>query len=309
LEKQNLREPFYIASCKDKKHKTMQGLITDLKYTWNKPNNILARIIIVNVSIFIFLNLTFLFSPQAERFLVFHVLGLPPRALGWLYAPWTIVTYFFTQEGFMHLLFNMLNLYWFGLVLETLIKPFHLFRIYLFGGIAGGISYLLLGYFAPFLGVNPGLVLIGSSAAVFAVTLAAATLAPNYTFHLIFLGPVKIKYIALVVVLLSVFALRGTNTGGDLSHLFGAAMGYLYIKGLRSRYSFWGLFSSDRPNPKAVKAYAAYGNKKTSLPSEGKPNQEIIDAILDKISEKGYEKLSTEEKQILLRASQEDFNR
>ncbi len=287
----------------------MQGFIADLKYTWNKPNNVLSRLIIVNVAVFVALNLIYLFSPQSERWLVFHFLGLPPSFLQWLFVPWTIITYFFTQEGFMHLLFNMLNLYWFGMVLQTLVRPHHLLRIYTLGGIAGGISFLLLGYLGPKMGINPGLVLIGSSASVFGVILAAATLAPNYTFYLIFFGPVKIKYLALAVLVLSLFALRGTNSGGELAHLFGAAAGYLYIKGLRSNYTFFGLFGASKSSPQKVKAYASFAGKKSIPPSEGKPNQEIIDAILDKISEKGYEKLTTEEKQILLRASQEDFGR
>ncbi len=284
----------------------MQGFLTDLKYTWYKPNNVIERLIIVNVAVFLLLNVMFLFSPRLEHLVVSKLLGLPSSLFRFLFAPWTIITYFFTQEGFSHILFNMLNLYWFGIVLQSLVKPRNVLTVYFYGGIAGGISYLVLGAMSSYIGVMPGSFMIGSSAAVFAIILAAATLAPDYKFYLLFLGPVKIKYLALVSVLLSLFALRGMNTGGELAHLAGAATGYIYIKYLRSRWSLGGLFSSKQQRP--VKAYVQ-GNKKIIIPADGKPSQEIIDAILDKISEKGYEKLTAEEKQILFRASQEDLRK
>jgi hypothetical protein len=164
---------------------------------------------------------------------------------------------------------------------------------------------------------------LGASAGVSAIIVGAAALLPNHSFVLLFIGPVKIKYIALFYVIFKSFAgLDGPNAGGELAHLGGAAIGYLYISQLRRGRDigawltaiFDGLVKlfhrpRIRVSHRREKTYStSYTQSKSSYrqataPANSKISQDEIDAILDKISEKGYESLSKEEKQKLFNAS------
>jgi hypothetical protein len=207
----------------------------------------------------------------------------------------------------------MLNLYWFGMVLREYLGSKKLVSLYLLGGLAGGVMYLLFYNFIPFFIQRPSAEMIGASASVLAIIVAAATLLPNYVFHLLLLGPVKIKYIAAFLILLSLSGAVGSNAGGNVAHLGGAILGFVFIRQLQKGrdlgqplHRFWdfvtGLFSR-RPRMKVT-----YKNPGAApfAPANGKPSQTEIDIILDKISRSGYESLSREEKQKLFRASQKD---
>ena len=162
--------------------------------------------------------------------------------------------------------------------------------------------------------------MVGASAAVYAITVAAATLSPNYTFYLLFLGPVKIKYIAAVAIFLSFLGSVGTNAGGDIAHLGGAFIGYLYVKQLQNgndigawviRFmdfvqSFFKRPSNIKVTHRSEKAKTVKSRpvrKSSAKKGAEEASQEQIDAILDKISQSGYESLSKEEKQQLFNAS------
>jgi hypothetical protein len=154
--------------------------------------------------------------------------------------------------------------------------------------------------------------MVGASASINAIVVAAATLLPDYTFFLLFFGAVRIKYIAAVIVFLSFLGTIGSNAGGNLAHLGGALMGFIYIKQLQVGVNWggwitavldWGksLFQS-RPNVKVT-----YRKEETKVRKGAagftKASQEEIDIILDKISDRGYESLSKEEKEKLFNAS------
>ena len=164
---------------------------------------------------------------------------------------------------------------------------------------------------------------VGASAAVTAIIVAAATLLPDYTFMLILIGPVKIKWIAAVVVLISLAGINGGNTGGEIAHLGGRAAGFPVHQAAAGRprpgppgagrgqlvqppHSPAGpamRVSSTTRRPEPVAASSASAGKKPAAPDQ--PLQDEIDIILDKISRSGYESLSKEEKQKLFRASQQ----
>ncbi|NVJ45566.1 MAG: rhomboid family intramembrane serine protease, partial [Cytophagia bacterium] len=149
----------------------------------------------------------------------------------------------------------------------------------------------------------------------------AATFQPNYAIHLLFLGPVKLKYIAAFTVLVSFIQSTGANAGGEIAHLGGALVGFVSIKQLQQG-SDWSrpvvsviswIKSLFKPQPKIK---VSYKNTKTTssrttsrtkarTETKSKNAQEEIDAILDKISEKGYDALSKEEKQKLFNASKD----
>lgn len=307
----------------------MSGLFDDFRTEFNKPNNTLVQLILVNTVVFLFLlvlNLTLWIINKPELFsLVADQLAIPASVGKLLYRPWTLITYAFTHEysNPFHILFNMLFLYWFGRLIDEYLGSRRLVGLYILGAVAGGVSYILMYNLVPVF--RPQLqysTMIGASAAIYSVAVGAATLLPNYTFHLLFLGPVRIKYIVFFFIVLSMAKITGSNAGGELSHLGGAAMGFVFIKLLQNgtdlgRPIYWvmegwkGLF---RPKPPVKVSYrqrssanahtSSYSSMSSSSAAVSMPDQDEIDAILDKISRSGYESLTREEKQKLFRASQ-----
>jgi hypothetical protein len=155
--------------------------------------------------------------------------------------------------------------------------------------------------------------MVGASGAIYGVVVATATLLPNHTFFLIFLGPVRIKYIAWFYVILSALYVRqGVNLGGNIAHLGGALMGFIYMKQLQQGVN-WGSWVTTfldwvrdlfKPRPKVKVTYRSETRTKTKAEKKAdKISQDEIDAILDKISAGGYESLSREEKEKLFNAS------
>lgn len=307
----------------------MSGLLDDFRSEFSKSNNTLAQLILINVVVFLALLILYLVFTVAESSPVYNTvmeqLTIPARASEFIQRPWTLLTYFFTHEKPFHILFNMLGLYWFGRLVDEYLGARRLLGLYMLGGIAGGLLYLAMFNLVPyFVQQAPGTRMLGSSGAFFSVAVGAATLLPNYSFHLLFFGPVRIKYIVFFLIVLSLANSVGPNAGGELAHLGGAAMGFLFIKLLQNgtdlgRPIYWlmdGWQSLTRPKP-AVKVsyrqrsnananastYAAAGTP-TASGSVTMPDQDEIDSILDKISRSGYESLSREEKQKLFRASQ-----
>jgi membrane associated rhomboid family serine protease len=295
----------------------MTSMFDDIRLAFTRRDNALNQLLLINIIVFVTLILLFVafrisHNEQLYRTIVSYLsLSSDPKTLLW--RPWTIFTYFFTHEGWLHIIFNMLNLYWFGMLIREYLGSKKLLSLYLLGGLAGGGLYLLFYNFIPFFIHRGSAEMIGASASVLAIIVAAATLLPNFVFHLLLLGPVKIKYIAAFLVLLSVTGAVGNNAGGNVAHLGGALLGYVFVRQLqrgrdlgRPIHSSWeyisGLFTR-RPRMKVT-----YKNP-ASTPfsaANGKPSQHEIDVILDKISRSGYESLSKEEKQKLFRASQKD---
>jgi len=154
--------------------------------------------------------------------------------------------------------------------------------------------------------------MLGASGAVFAVVVGAATLMPNHTFFLLLLGPVRIKYIAIVFVFVSFIQTIGQNAGGELAHLGGALIGYFYVRQIQNGndIGYWIIGVRDFvksffvKNPKIKVTYKRRGT--TPRGNSTRPDsvkQEEIDAILDKISDSGYDSLTKDEKEKLFNAS------
>ena len=155
--------------------------------------------------------------------------------------PWSVFSYMFLHEGVFHILFNMLFLYWFGLLIHQYLGSRKLANLYILGGVFGAVFYVLIYNLAPYFSSSvDSSMMLGASAGVFAVVVGAATLTPNTTFFLLLLGPVKIVYIAAFYVILSFANSIGANAGGEIAHLGGALLGYLYIVLLR-RGIDWGV--------------------------------------------------------------------
>jgi len=286
-----------------------------------RNGNPITRLIIINVVIFllvsIFRIITFLSGESAllvniETFIQ-NNLALPVSFHGILYKPWTLITYMFTHFALMHIFWNMITLYWFGQILTEYTTAKKLIPLYLLGGIAGAllttVIFTIIPPFHPYIGST----MIGASAGVTAIIVATATLIPNVNMNMMFLGPVKLIYVAMFVIFIDVLNMASyDNIGGNISHIGGALMGYLFIvqykkgvdmsKGI-NRFFDWlsGLFKTS-PKSKMKVAY------KRHVPDDEynynkKMEQEQVDKILDKISKSGYESLSKSEKEILFKAS------
>jgi membrane associated rhomboid family serine protease len=292
-------------------------VLDEFKNVFNRHNNAHAQLIIINVAVFLLLAVVYVFTKISGLESIFTVIDnqflIPPRFMDFIARPWTIITYAFAHDllDIFHILFNMLALYWFGKLFVEYLGSDKLIAVYVLGAISGGVLYLLMFNTIPFFIERSQFSgMVGASAAVFAVIIATATLLPNYTFYLLFLGPVKIKYIALFYIVISFIGSVGPNAGGNLAHLGGALIGFVYIKQLQVGVNWGGWITSIldwmkelfKPKPKVKVTYRKTEPKKKQ-DSFNKATQEEIDIILDKISDRGYESLSKEEKEKLFNAS------
>ncbi|MEZ0610988.1 rhomboid family intramembrane serine protease [Fibrella sp. WM1] len=304
----------------------MSGLLDDFKSEFNKPNNTLVQLILINTVIFLAVILVLVVSKLTNHTEYYQwtldQLMMPWQPGALLRKPWTVLTYSFTHYDPFHILWNMVFLYWFGRLIEEYLGSRRLVGLYIMGALGGGLCYFVAYNLVPYFNNQVGgQVLLGASGAALSVAVGAATLLPNYTFHLLFIGPVRIKYIVLFFVVLSFFNSVGNNAGGNLAHIGGALVGFVYIKLLQNgsdmgRPVYWvmdiwsNLFRTKPPVKVSQRqrsaqttpsAYAAAGSSATHV---GIPDQDEVDAILDKIGRSGYESLTREEKQKLFRASQ-----
>ena len=283
-------------------------IIEDFKSAWSKDDNGLVKIILINVIVFVSVSflevLITLLGGGAIINTLINKLMLPASFTTFILQPWSLISYFFLHLSFGHILWNMLFLYWFGKIINDNIGNNAVISLYVLGGIVGGLSYMALFNIIPFYQdrISDSLML-GASAGVFSIVAGSATLLPNYTFYLLFLGPVRIKYIALFYILLSFLDVTGSNAGGEIAHLGGALIGYLFIRQLQNGINMG----------EGIINILNLFNKKTSYRSENKQpikkeekqniSQDEIDKILDKISESGYSSLSKHEKEKLFNAS------
>ncbi|MFT6815831.1 MAG: membrane associated rhomboid family serine protease [Sphingobacteriales bacterium] len=288
----------------------------DLKNLFLHPKNALDMLLVINVAVFLLVSIVktvfFLLSIDPTVFSsLIHWLSLPASFSALLFQPWSIFTYMFLHQGFFHLLFNMLWLYWLGRIFIDFLNHKKLTTVYILGGIGGGLIYMVLfNLFPVFSNSVNGSYLLGASAGVLAVVVATATLVPEYTIRLLFIGNVKLKHIALFSILLDIISIGNSNPGGHIAHLGGALVGFIYIKQLQKGNDFGqkiGNFFSGFTNMFNKKDPIKVVHKQTVSKPKSKTaaDQKTIDGILDKISESGYDSLSVEEKRILFQASED----
>jgi membrane associated rhomboid family serine protease len=231
-----------------------------------------------------------------------------------LEQPWTLFSYMFLHEDFFHILFNMLWLFWFGEIFVLYLGDKKILPLYLWGGIMGALLYIasfnLIPVFAARLQTA---VLMGASASVLAIVFGAVTLNPDHRVQLVFIGDVRIKYIALFTLVLDIISIPRGNAGGYIAHLGGALCGWLFIRGLRSGIdasrpitNFTDAVAeqfNDRNRKKDWQAKSQPGSKESAKKASADvavaSEQERLDEILDKISRSGYDSLTDEEKKFL----------
>ena len=225
-------------------------MFDEFKNAFQRHNNAHVQLIIINVIVFVVMGILMVVSEiggfQSFYEILHEQFAIPSQFGTFTSHPWTLITYAFAHAGFSHILFNMLALYWFGSLFVEYLGSDKLIAVYFLGALSGGLLYLLayntVPYFVEQSNAN-AISMVGASAAVNAIIVAAATLLPEYTFVLLLIGPVKIKYIAAVTVFLSFLGTVGGNAGGNIAHLGGALIGFVYIKQLQSGVN-WGSWIS-----------------------------------------------------------------
>jgi len=284
----------------------MNNTFKDLKYKVFQSGNPLFFYIGINVMLFLVTAIIGVFSKLSGHgdiidIFISEYLALPANISKLPERFYTLFTYMFIHDGILHILFNMLGLFWFGNIFMNFLKSRQFHFVYLAGGLFGGLfAVAALNIFPLYASGLAGVTIVGASAAVMAIIFAAATLVPNYTIMLLFFGEVKIKWIAIIYFILDFIAIGSVNAGGSLAHIGGALLGFTFIKSLQNGRDWSKLFGR-KPKLKVVR-----NQKPVKKPEfKGGVSQQEIDAILDKISTSGYDKLTAVEKEKLFKASKD----
>ncbi len=293
-----------------------------------QQGNMVTRLIIVNSSVWVLMGLLKIIAGAGGGATMFYLdvlqwLEMPSSFSVLLRHPWSPLTAIFLHVEFQHIFWNMLTFYWFGRIVGDLLGNHRILPLYILCGLAGDLISLLVAHLMY--GAGADAYALGASAAVMGMVACAATIAPDYEFNLIFVGPVKLKYIALLLLFLDALAISDNfNSGGHFAHLGGAAMGWLYAVNLRagkdlgapvawvvnSIGSLWNQLFVNVPPP-LRKIYqqepSATGRKPRYRSENRRPGaeqpQNRVDSILEKIKLSGYASLTQEEKDILFNES------
>ena len=291
-------------------------------YKKYRDSDVVGKYIFVNVALYVLLLFIGVFSVLFNAgSLSADVLSFVelPASLGELaLRPWTVFTYMFIHAGLWHILWNMFALYFFGKIFLNFYSVRHFVGIYILGGLFGALffvlSYNLFPYFGPYL---PFSRLVGASAAVLAIVVAAAVRSPQYRINLMFVGSVKLSTFALVVVAMSFLMLSGENAGGNFAHLGGAFAGWLVADLLNKGKDLTQVVNGPidwvsslivrlrTPRKKKTKFTYTRGGRSADYDynARKKADEAEVDRILEKVKKGGYASLSEEEKRRLFEAS------
>jgi len=227
-----------------------------------------------------------------------------------LTKPWTLLTYAFFHYGFMHLFFNMMVLHFSSRLFLTFFTQKQYLGVYLLSAIFAGLFFV-----GSFYLLHQTSAMVGASAAIMALLVAATTYQPLMEIRLLLIGTVKLWHITAVLLILDLLQIQIDNTGGHIAHLSGSLFGFIYIKLLQNGTDLSVIVTS------VINFFTNLFNKKNSTPfkkvhiNPKKPatkrqstivtkdkTQQQIDEILDKISQSGYDSLTKEEKEFLFKA-------
>lgn len=292
----------------------MENIFTDLKRTLAR-RGVLMNLIYINIGVFVAVRLVAVALTLAGRedILFLHYLQVPSSLPLLLHRPWTLFTYMFTHFDFLHILFNMLWLYWFGKIFLLFFNQRQLGGLYILGGLAGAFLFVavynLLPYFGDYVANS---YLMGASASVMAIVFAVSFYRKDYEIGLLFIGRVKLIYLALITFVLDLLAITSSNAGGHIAHVGGALLGILFafltVRGIDltspvNRLIDW-VVNLGKKRPKIHVTYKR-GGRETEYEYNARKNrdQAEIDRILDKLRRSGYESLSADEKRKLFDAS------
>ena len=182
---------------KNNHNSVLMGIWDDIRKTF-KNGSSLTRLIYINIAVFLLISvgsiIGYLLNNQTLSLNILNLFSVPSSFKALLSRPWTLITYMFTHKDILHILFNMLWLYWFGTIFLEYLDQKKLVAVYLLGGICGAVVYIIsFNIFPAFNQVVNESVAIGASASVMAVVVAIAAYVPDYSVNLFLLGRIKIK--------------------------------------------------------------------------------------------------------------------
>lgn len=287
-----------------------QGNISDRIKYFISQKTVLSRLMLVNICIWIiclFISVfTWLFNVSDISF-VTKLFAVPSDIAVLAEKPWTIFTYMFLQEQFWHLFFNMLMLYYGGKIFLQYFSQKQLLITYIFGGFFGALFFILaFNAFPAFESIKDTAFALGSSASVLSILVAAATYQPDYQLNLFLLGRVKMKWVAIIFVIIDFLSITNGNSGGHIAHLGGALWGFIYAYMLRKNIDIYLIF---KRKPRIKVKYEKKDNHQQRPKTDEQYNaerameQEEVDRILEKIAKNGYASLSEKEKEYLFKQS------
>ncbi len=287
-----------------------QGNISDRIKYFISQKTVLSRLMLVNICIWIiclFISVfTWLFNVSDISF-VTKLFAVPSDIAVLAEKPWTIFTYMFLQEQFWHLFFNMLMLYYGGKIFLQYFSQKQLLITYIFGGFFGALFFILaFNAFPAFESIKDTAFALGSSASVLSILVAAATYQPDYQLNLFLLGRVKMKWVAIIFVIIDFLSITNGNSGGHIAHLGGALWGFIYAYMLRKNIDIYLIF---KRKPRIKVKYKKKDNHQQRPKTDEQYNaerameQEEVDRILEKIAKNGYASLSEKEKEYLFKQS------
>ena len=273
-----------------------------LKY---RTADIINKIIFWNIFVFV-VCILFFFSFKSLQFSLPNYFVLSSSLESFIENPWTIFTYMWLHNSFLHLIFNLIVFNFSATLFLTFFSQKQLFRLYVLGGIFSGLFYLFITYF-----LHKSFNLIGASGAIMSVLIATTTFSPNFPLKIPLIGTVKLWHIALFFIFIDVIQLPFSNLGGRIAHFGGALFGFLFVFLLRNGINIIDWVEFFKPNKRST-----FNKKNKNLKTVHKTTyynidnktlvkQKKIDEILDKISASGYNSLTKEEKDFLFNASKE----
>lgn len=295
-----------------------------------QANNALILLVAINLIIFVILvfleavyHMRYESKEEAIHFYNQNVLSyftLPAEVSKIGSRPWTIFTHMFSHTGVWHILGNMLWLWFFGYIFLDLTGNRKIIPLYIYGALAGALVFVLAYNFLPAL--KPMLHIaqaLGASAGIMAIAVAVTTISPGYRIFPMLFGGIPIWILTAIYLIIDLAGISVSNPGGHIAHLAGALTGFLFIYSFRKGYDWsewmnnffdWvgNLFNPDKPKKgKSIKQELFYKSDKQPFKKTPNITEQRVNEILDKISQKGYNSLTEEEKDILKRASQENL--
>lgn len=292
----------------------MEDIFTRLKRSFVE-GGMLSKLIYINCGVFILVRLIDVILTLCGFGYVnfMQYLQYPSLPDLVIIRPWTIITYQFTHYDFWHILFNVLWLYWFGQIFLQYFNQRQLTGVYILGGVCGALFFTLIyNIFPYFKDVSAYSFLMGASASVMAVVFAISFYRKDYEIALLFIGRVKLIYLAIASLLLDILSVTSANSGGHIAHIGGAVFGVFFASMIAKGKDPTAFLNKiiDRiinlGGRRRPKMRVTRFNKRSSdydYNARRQRQNEEVDEILDKLKRSGYESLSTDEKKKLFDAS------
>ncbi len=277
--------------------------LEDLKAQY-QFGGIVQKLIFWNIGLFL-VSIILFFNFRSQQFTFPNYVALHSSFEVFKFNFWTVFTYMFFHNGFLHLLFNMLMLHFSSRFFLTFFTEKQFLFVYLAGGIFSG--FVFLGFYSA---LELSIPLVGASASIMAILVSATLYQPNYILQIPLIGKLKLWYITAVLVALDLVFLvqilfsaqmSYSSIGGRISHLAGAFFGLIFVFFLQKGIDFSSYFTNKKKNKNKTPFKKVYKNKANVTLSATHENQKRIDDILDKISTSGYDNLTKEEKEFLFK--------